>query len=193
VEPLLPPGVQRVLVAGSTGAGKTTMARALSDLLGLPHVELDALFHGPGWTPRPEFVADVEAMLATGRWITEYQYRVVKAPLLTAAEAVVWLDHPFPLVARRLIGRSIARAITRRPFYNGNTERAGAWLHDSHPLRIVFSRHFAAKRGRTEAELAEAAARGVVVVRLRGARAERRWLAAQRRAAEARAAMRQPR
>jgi len=181
----LPAGTERVLVAGSTGAGKTTMARVLAGILGLPHVELDALVHGPGWTPRPEFVADVEAMLATGRWVTEYQYRVVKAPLLAAAQAVVWLDHPFLLVAGRLISRSIARAITRRPFYNGNTERAAAWLRASHPLRIVFSRHFAAKRRRTQAELAEAAVRDVVVVRLRGVRAERRWLAAQRRSVEA--------
>jgi adenylate kinase family enzyme len=180
--PLLPAGTARVLVAGSTGSGKTTMARELAGILGVPHTEMDALVHGPGWTPRPQFLADVEAMLATGRWITEYQYRVVKERLLAAAQAVVWLDHPFPLVARRLIGRSIARAINRQPFYNGNTERASAWLHASHPLRIVFSRHFAAKRARTEAELAEAAARGVVVVRLRGAQAERRWLAAQRRA-----------
>ena len=86
------------------------------------------------------------------------------------------------VVALRLIGRSVARAITRRPFDNSNTERASAWLHPSHPLRIVFSRHFAAKRRRTEAELTEAAVRGVVVISLRGARAERRWLAAQARA-----------
>jgi hypothetical protein len=55
------------------------------------------------------------------------------------------------------------------------------WLHASHPLRIVLSREFWAKRRRTEAELAGAAARGAVVIRLRGSRAADRWLAAQRR------------
>lgn len=78
----LPPGVGRVLVVGSSGAGKTTMAAALAARLGLPHTELDALWHGPGWVPRPEFERDVETMLATGRWVTEYQYRLVKARLL---------------------------------------------------------------------------------------------------------------
>ena len=103
-------------------------------------------------------------MLATGRWVTEYQYRVVKDRLLSQAQAVVWLDHPFPLVA------------DRRTYWNGNRESVAMWLRASHPLRIVLSREFWAKRRRTEAELAAAAARGVVVVRLRGARQTRRWL-----------------
>lgn len=178
--PSLPDGVQRVLVVGSSGAGKTTMAAALARLRGLPHTELDALWHGPGWVPRPEFAADVEAMLATGRWVTEYQYRPVKDRLLGQAQAVVWLDHPFPLVAVRLLRRSVVRAVTRRAHWNGNRESVAMWLRPSHPLRIVLSREFWAKRRRTEAELADAAARGVVVVRLRGARQARHWLAAER-------------
>jgi adenylate kinase family enzyme len=175
--PSLPPGVRRVLVAGSTGAGKSTMARALAERLGLPRTELDALQHGPGWAPRPEFADDVAAMLAAGRWVTEYQYREVKERLLAAAEAVVWLDHPFPLVIGRLLRRSVLRAVTRRPLYNGNVERAASWLRASHPLRIVLSREFPAKRRRTAQELADAQRRGLVVVRLRGAGEERRWLA----------------
>ena len=177
----LPPGVERVLVVGSSGAGKTTMAAALAARSGLPHTELDSLWHGPGWVPRPEFERDVEAMLATGRWVTEYQYRPVKDRLLDQAQAVVWLDHPFPLVAARLFRRSVVRAVTRREYWNGNRENVAMWLHASHPLRIVLSREFWAKRQRTEVELAGAAARGVVVIRLRGARAADRWLAAQQR------------
>jgi adenylate kinase family enzyme len=179
----LPPGVQCVLVVGSSGAGKTTMATALAARLGLPHTELDSLFHGPGWVPRPEFEHDVEAMLDTGRWVTEYQYRPVKDRLLDQAQAVVWLDHPFPLVAARLLRRSVVRAVTRRAYWNGNQETFAMWFRASHPLRVVLSREFWAKRRRTEAELAGATARGVVVVRLRGARAAERWLATQARRA----------
>ncbi len=171
--------MRRVLVAGSSGAGKTTLAVQLAARIGVPHVELDALWHGPGWVPRAEFESDVEAMLATGRWVTEYQYRPVKARLLEQAQVVVWLDHPFLLVAARLFRRSLVRAVTRRAYWNGNQESFATWVRASHPLRIVLSREFWAKRRRTEAEFAEAEARGVVIIRLRGARVADRWLAAQ--------------
>jgi adenylate kinase family enzyme len=142
----LPSGVRRVLVAGSTGAGKSTMARALADLLELPYTELDCLQQGPGRAPRPEFEDEVDAMLAAGSWVTEYQYRGVKERLLAAADAVVWLDHPFPLVVGRLLRRSVLRAVTRRPLCTGDVERVASWLRPSHPLRIVFSPAFAAQR-----------------------------------------------
>lgn len=69
--------------------------------------------------------------------------------------------------------------MTKRSFYNGNVERASGWARASHPLRVVFSREFGVHRRRTGAELAAAADRGAVVLRLRGARQARRWLAVQ--------------
>lgn len=50
---------QRILVAGTSGSGKTTLAARIGERLHLPHVEIDALFHGPGWTVRPTFETDV--------------------------------------------------------------------------------------------------------------------------------------
>ena len=47
------PPMQRINVIGSSNAGKTTLARELAERLGFTHVELDALFWGPGWTPVP--------------------------------------------------------------------------------------------------------------------------------------------
>ena len=41
--------MQRVLVMGSSGSGKSTFARRLSDMTGIPFVSLDALFWKPGW------------------------------------------------------------------------------------------------------------------------------------------------
>jgi adenylate kinase family enzyme len=79
----LPRRPRRVLVAGASGAGKTTVAGRVAAVLGVPHVELDSLYHGPGWVPRPEFEADVYAFTAGPAWVTEWQYTKVR-PLLAA-------------------------------------------------------------------------------------------------------------
>ena len=55
--------MERIVVVGTSGSGKTTLAQALSDKLGLAHIELDGIFHQPNWVPRPadEFQADLQA------------------------------------------------------------------------------------------------------------------------------------
>lgn len=60
---------RRIVVVGNTGSGKTTLAGQLATLLGVPHVELDALhWWEPNWVPPPveEFRARVAAALAAG-------------------------------------------------------------------------------------------------------------------------------
>ena len=43
--------MRRVVVVGCSGAGKSTLATRIADVLGAPHIELDALHWGPDWTP----------------------------------------------------------------------------------------------------------------------------------------------
>jgi hypothetical protein len=45
--------MRRINVVGTSCSGKATMARELAARLALPHVEFDALFWGPEWTPVP--------------------------------------------------------------------------------------------------------------------------------------------
>ena len=49
--------MQRILVMGSSGSGKSTFARRLSGITGIPMVSIDALFWKPGWveSDRAEF------------------------------------------------------------------------------------------------------------------------------------------
>ena len=72
--PVREPRVKRIVVAGASGAGKTTAARRISERLGLPYTEIDGLFHGPLWEPRASLRADVEAFTAEPTWVIEWQY-----------------------------------------------------------------------------------------------------------------------
>ncbi len=46
----------RVVLIGTTGAGKTTMAASIAQTLNVPHIEFDAFRHGPNWAETPDHV-----------------------------------------------------------------------------------------------------------------------------------------
>jgi adenylate kinase family enzyme len=118
----LPHRPRRVLVAGTSASGKTTLAARIGAQLGLRHVEIDALFHGPGWTPRETFEAEVEAFSAEPGWVTEWQYSVVRDRLAQRADLVVWLDLRRATVMRRVVQRTVSRRLRRQVLWNGNIE-----------------------------------------------------------------------
>ncbi|MEJ1086934.1 AAA family ATPase [Microbacterium sp. Mu-80] len=120
----LPSSPRRILVAGVSGSGKTTLARRIAHALDLPNHELDALHHGPGWTPRASFLDDVRAFAATDGWVSEWQYTAkgVNEILPPRAQLVVWLDYPDRIVRARLWRRTLGRSILRRELWNGNRE-----------------------------------------------------------------------
>ena len=55
--------MQRILVMGSSGSGKSTFAQRLADIAGIPMVSLDALYWKPGWieSDAAELLAKLQA------------------------------------------------------------------------------------------------------------------------------------
>jgi adenylate kinase family enzyme len=78
--------MERVIVAGCSGAGKTTLAAAIAARRALQHLELDAVFHGPGRAKRDEFEGEVAQFTAGRRWACEDMYFAWLAGLGPASE-----------------------------------------------------------------------------------------------------------
>ena len=123
------PDLTRAVVIGTSGAGKTTFARALAERMGVPHIEFDAYRHGPNWTETPDDVLRRRVSDATsgGGWVADGNYSVVRDIVWRRAAAVVWLDYPFPLVFWRLFWRTVGRSARREELWNGNREQL--WRH----------------------------------------------------------------
>ena len=117
--------VRRVQVVGNSGSGKTTFAAALAAQLGVPHVELDSLFHLPGWDHRTpeEFAALVGEVVGTDQWVVDGNYGKVQDLIWARADTVVWLDYPRSVVMPRVLWRTLSRALTRRELWHGNREQ----------------------------------------------------------------------
>lgn len=114
----------RVVVIGTSGSGKSTAARRISERLGLSLVELDALFHLPGWERRPEreFRALVTEATAGEAWVVDGNYAVVRDIVWPQAEIVVWLDYTRWRVMARVVRRTVRRLVTRELLWDKVTE-----------------------------------------------------------------------
>lgn len=164
---------------GNSGSGKSTLARALAARLDVPYVELDAIYHQAGWTPLdPDmFVARVgEVAFGTG-WVIDGNYEAVRSLVWECADTVVWVDPPRHVVMRRVTGRTLSRAITRRELWNGNRERVRNVLSRDENVNILLWawRSHARYRDRYSAAMADPAQARLRFVRVRS-RADARAL-----------------
>jgi adenylate kinase family enzyme len=121
----------RVVVVGTSCAGKTTLARRLAAILGSEHVELDSLYWGPGWTPRSDFIQAVLAIAQRPRWVIDGNYSAVRDIIWRRSSAIVWLDYSFARVFSQALRRTARRIVTRERLYAGNRETVRNALFDT--------------------------------------------------------------
>jgi adenylate kinase family enzyme len=116
--------VQRISVVGNGGSGKTTLARAVARALGIPHLELDSVYHQANWQPLEEslFRARVGEFIAGDAWVVDGNYSAVRDLIWQRADTVIWIDPPRRTVMRQVVGRTLRRMATRQELWNGNTE-----------------------------------------------------------------------
>jgi len=109
--------MKKILVIGAGGAGKTTFARQLGEILGIDVVHLDSFYWRPGWIepPKDEWAKRIDAMLERDAWIMDGNYSGTLAHRLEACDAVVFLDLPRTICLWRVIKRLVMYRNTTRP------------------------------------------------------------------------------
>ena len=114
----------RVVVIGTSCAGKTTFARSLARILIFPHIELDALHWLPNWIERPadDFRALTAQAIAQDCWVIDSNYGIVRDLIWSRATTVIWLNYSFPIVLWRALARTLRRTLTREELFSGNRE-----------------------------------------------------------------------
>jgi len=163
--------MERILVLGPCGAGKSTLAVKLGERLGLPVIHLDQHFWRSGWQePAPdEWAAQVEELIARPSWVMDGNYGGTLARRLKRAQLVVNLDYPRRVFFPRMLWRSIRQLGRTRPDMTpGCAERL-----DREFIRYTW-RYRIDVEPRRRARLAEA---DVPVIELKSPRGSEAWLA----------------
>jgi adenylate kinase family enzyme len=106
--------MKRIVILGRGASGKSTLARRLGEVTGLPVIELDKLFWQSGLTAthRDQWVSLQENLIAEDRWILDGDlgpYDAIEVRL-RAADTVIFLDFSLVLCAWRAVRRSRERS-----------------------------------------------------------------------------------
>ncbi len=161
----------RIVVVGTSGAGKTTLARRIAALLMLPHIELDAINWQSGWRDLTrhdpeEFVRRVNEAIEAEAWVVDGNYGPVRDRVWHRATHLVWLDYERPVIMARVISRTLFRAVMRTELWAGNRERWRQILRPSHPIRWAWNT-WERRRRETAERLAQREFAHLVALRLR--------------------------
>src|SRR5262245_31406125 len=119
---LRPSLMRRVLVIGSSGAGKSTIARQLGSRIGIPVHHLDERMWQAGCqrvSPDQE-LAKVAHLLDQPAWILDGNYTASLPKRLKRADTVVWVDYPRELCLFRALKRLATHRGRNRPDMGGD-------------------------------------------------------------------------
>lgn len=116
--------MERVVVIGCSGAGKSTFAQELARRLDLEYVELDRLFQGPDWVIRSadEVRGELLEITQEERWVVDGNYSMVRNAIWPTATTIVWLDYSLATCFWRALKRTTARVWNRELLWGVNRE-----------------------------------------------------------------------
>lgn len=114
--------MERVLLIGNTGAGKTTFGKALAEKTGLPLVHLDSLYWCGEWDhlSREEFDRVLQAELEKPRWILDGNFNRTISHRLKYCDTVFYFDFPTVTCLAGITKRTASNLGRSRPDMGGN-------------------------------------------------------------------------
>jgi adenylate kinase family enzyme len=133
--------LNKVVIVGTSGCGKTTLGRKLSVLNGQKLVDLDEIYWLPNWTPRPdeEFFTLLQQEIASDGWVLCGNYSRAQQQIWDQADTIIWIDLPLSTCLWRGFKRSIFRLITQEPCCNGNYETASRFFSKNSILLWIYN------------------------------------------------------
>lgn len=118
--------MKRIIIIGSGGAGKSTLARELGERLDIKIYHLDQIYWQTDWQPRShtEFSSRQKAIIKKNEWVIDGNYTGTVELGLNAADTIIFLDLPTMTCLWQVFKRYLKYYRRTRPDMTpGNKER----------------------------------------------------------------------
>lgn len=118
--------MNKIMIIGSGGAGKSTLARQISEKLNIPVHHLDVYLWKPNWvmTTREEQIKIQNELVQNEAWIIDGNYDGTMEIRLQEADTIIFLDVPRQICLYRAFKRMIKYRDGSRPdMQEGNKEK----------------------------------------------------------------------
>ena len=114
--------MQRIVVIGSSGSGKSTCAEEIAARLGLPYILTDPLYWGENWrrVPLAEVHRQIDAVTTRPQWVLDGNFDDARELVWARADTLVWLDYSRAVVWSRLVQRNLGWFLSGEPTWSSN-------------------------------------------------------------------------
>ncbi|MFD2176408.1 adenylate kinase [Veronia pacifica] len=118
--------MKKINVVGTSGSGKSFFSKQLAEKLGVPYLEMDAIFWKPNWqmSSDEEFFANLSTALERDAWVLDGNYNRTRPIKWKDVDTVVWIDYSFTRTLIQAIKRALMRVMSNKEIWpgTGNTE-----------------------------------------------------------------------
>lgn len=103
--------MQRIMIIGSSGSGKTALSQLLSKKFNLPLYHLDLFFWKPNWVPTPdeEWKAFIKKLVKEDKWILDGNFTSTLDLRIQHADTIIFIDLPRALRLYRVVKRRLMK------------------------------------------------------------------------------------
>jgi adenylate kinase family enzyme len=133
--------MDRVVVVGSSGSGKTRLAGEIAARLGVAHLEMDSVMHSRGWNSASdaEFQRILDEFTREDRWVVDGNYTShgTVEVVWPRADTFVWSDPPKRVVMGRVIRRTLSRMITGERLWESGLREPLSNLYKTDPYENI--------------------------------------------------------
>lgn len=171
--------MKKIMIGGSIGAGKSTLAKALSKKLNIEHTELDSFYWLPNWQVRPadQMRELINKTTSADSWIICGNFNAFKEITLDRADMIIWLDYPLFVCLWQAFKRSWHNIYTQQKCCNGNQD---TWQHlffSKNSIVLWLIRTFRRRNKRYTAIMQDPFYENKTFVRLKSHKEAEKWLA----------------